>query len=97
LADFLLRKDFKLRDDLTVTQVTRSRGLLQMTIKQTAEPGAGSLMLGLKETPALELKKWRVVDAQGMITEIELFDIEKNVKFPSQTFVYRDPAPKGFN
>lgn len=97
LADFLLRKDLKLSGDLKVTKITRDGGLLQMTVVQTAEPNAGSLTLGFQEKPDFRLKKWRVKDAQGNITEIELFNVETGIKLPSDLFVYLDPNKKGYN
>jgi outer membrane lipoprotein-sorting protein len=97
LADFLLRKDLKLRGDLKVTRIMRSGGLLQMTLVQTAEPGGGSLTLGFREKPVFDLKKWRVTDAQGGITEIELFESASGISLPSSLFAYRDPVRKGLN
>ncbi len=97
LADFLLRKTLKLSGDLKVTKITRDGGLLQMTVVQTAEPNAGSLTLGFQESPNFQLKKWRVKDATGSITEVELFNIEAGMKLPSNLFVYLDPNKKGFN
>lgn len=97
LADFLLRKNIALKQDLKVTNIMRGGGLLQMTVVQAASPASGSITLGFTETPALQLKKWRVKDAQGAITEIELYDVQKDVALKPDLFVYRDPNPKGFN
>ena len=96
LADFILRDNLKLRDDLTVTNIKRSGGLVQIEIVQTADPEAGSLTLGFSEDP-VTLKKWRVVDAQGLITEVELFYLKTGVKHPSGLFVYKDPEKKPVN
>ncbi len=93
LADFLLRADLHLSGDVTVTKVERAGGLLQITLTQTKDPDAGSLTLGFEEKPML-LKKWRVVDAQGGVTEVELFQLREGVKLDSSLFVYRDPKPK---
>ncbi|MBL8638422.1 MAG: outer membrane lipoprotein carrier protein LolA [Alphaproteobacteria bacterium] len=97
LADFLLRKNMSLHGDLKVKKIMRSGGLLQMTVIQTKEPGAGTLTLGFKESPKFELKKWRVVDAQGSITETELFNTQTGMNLPGSYFVYRDPQRKGLN
>jgi len=97
LADFLLRKTIKLSGELKVSKISRDGGLLQMTLVQAAEPNAGELTLGFSETPKFELKKWRVKDSTGNITEIELFNIESGMKLPSSLFVYFDPNKKGFN
>lgn len=97
LADFLLRKELRLSGDLKVTQIMRAGGMLQMTIVQRSQPGAGSLTLGFREKPFFELKKWRIRDAQGAITEIELFDTKVGVRLADKLFVYHDPKGKGYN
>lgn len=97
LADFLLRKDLKLSGDLKVTRIMRAGGLLQITLVQTKEPKAGELVLGFSEKPKFQLKKWRIRDSVGNITETELFDMQTGLKLPSSLFAYRDPVTKGLN
>lgn len=97
LADFLLRKELRLGGDLKVTKIMHAGGLLQMTLIQRSQPNAGSLTLGFKEKPFFEIKKWRVKDAQGAITEIELFDTVAGGKLDSKLFTYHDPQGKGLN
>lgn len=97
LADFLLRKDFRLSGDLKVTRIMRAGGFLQITVIQSQQPKAGELTLAFTEAPKFQLKKWRVVDSVGNITETELFDIQSGLKLPSFLFAYRDPVAKGFN
>ncbi len=97
LADFLLRKDLKLSGDLKVTKIMRAGGLLQITMIQRDEPKAGELTLGFNEQPKYQLKKWRVKDSVGNITETELFDMQTGIKLPSSLFAYHDPEAKGVN
>jgi len=92
LADFILREDLDFKDDLKVRDVKRGGGLLQIEVVQKADPQAGSLTLGFEEEP-FELKKWRVVDAQGLITEVELFYLKKGMVHPEGLFVYHDKKP----
>jgi len=92
LADFFLRKDLKLEGDIEVKDIKRAGGFLQVQLSQTADPNAGSLMLGFKEEP-FELNKWRVIDGQGLITEIELFYFKEGVKHANDLFVYKNPKP----
>lgn len=93
LADFLLRKTITLDGDVTVEKATRGGNLLQLTIRETDDPGAGSLLLGFTENP-LQLKKWRVVDATGSTVEVELFQLQVGLDLDSDLFVYKDPKPK---
>lgn len=91
MADFLLRTDLRLSGDIAVTSVTRAGGLLQIMLTQAGDPEAGTLRLGFVEEP-FHLKRWRVVDAQGLITEVELFDLKTGLDLPSSLFVYADPG-----
>lgn len=93
LADFLLRTDLRLSGDLSVYNVRRAGDLLQISISQTSDPAAGTLILGFTENP-MSLKKWRVIDGQGLITEVELSGIETGLSLASDLFVYRDAQPK---
>jgi len=90
LADFFLRRDLKLSGDVRVTEVKRAGGFLQIKLLQSDDPDAGSLSLAFKENP-MTLAKWRVVDGQGLITEVELFYLKTGIKHPSDLFVYVDP------
>ncbi len=91
LADFFLQKNIDLYDEeLKITSVKRAGGFLQIELVQSDDPQAGSLTLGFKEDP-FQLKKWRVVDGQGLITEVELFYLETGLKLDRYLFVYADP------
>ena len=90
MADFLLRSNLKLSGDVEVTEVKRGGDLIQISLVQTSDPGSGTLMLGFTPEP-FALKKWRVTDAQGSITEVELFQLQTGVNLPSSLFVYSDP------
>ncbi len=91
LADFFLRKEVALSGDITVTDVQRGGGLLQIKLAQTDDVEGGSITLGFIEEPEMQLKKWRIVDGQGLITEVELFYLQTDVKHPSGLFAYIDP------
>ncbi len=93
LADFILRPNLSLSGDLTVKNVRRAGDYLQIETVQTVDPSAGTLTLGFSEDP-FELKKWRIVDGQGLITEVELFYLKTGVQHPSGLFAYHDPTPK---
>lgn len=94
LADFILRPDLRFDGDLKVTDVTHGGGLLQVTLVQDKEPESGSITLGFSENP-LTLKKWRITDSMGAITEIELFQLKTGVDLDRSLFVYKDPKWSG--
>lgn len=93
LADFFLRKNLSLSGDLTVKEARRAGGFLQLQVAQSDDPEGGSLTFAFSENP-LELKKWRVIDQQGLITEVELFYLKSGVDLDSDLFVYSDPKKK---
>ena len=90
LADFFLREDLTLSGDVRVTNVRRANSLLQVTLEEASEDSAGALTLFLTEKP-MQLKKWRILDAQGTVTEVALSDIKTNVTFARGLFKYFDP------
>ncbi len=91
LADFLLRPDLSLSGKIRVTEVKRSgNDLMLITLVQAEDPEAGAITLGFSENP-MELKKWRVSDSTGAVTEVELFQLKTGVKLPGELFVYADP------
>jgi outer membrane lipoprotein-sorting protein len=96
LADFILRPQLKLDGDLKVTSLKRSGDLLQIEVTQSSDPEAGKLILGFKED-SMTLKKWRIVDAQGLITEVELFYLKTDITHPAGLFAYKDPKPSKLN
>lgn len=93
LANFFLRKEFSLSGDIKVKEAKRAGGFLQIQVVQTDDPDAGSLVFAFSENP-LTLKKWRVIDQQGLITEVELFYLKSGMQLDPNLFVYADPKKK---
>lgn len=91
LADFFLRKDLSLSGDIRVVGTAQSGDLFYITLTQTADPGAGSLTLGLTKKPDWQLNRWSVRDAHGQVTDIELSDIKKGISLRNNLFFYHDP------
>lgn len=90
LADFLLRDDLSLTEDLTVNKITREKGFLSMILTEKGEENAGSVKLYFDEEP-YTLKKWQVTDAAGLTTEILLKDMKRDVKLSPSLFRYFKP------
>jgi len=73
-----------------VTQVSEEEGLLAVSLVRTGNALSGSITLFLTPEP-LQLQKWRVVDAQGAVTEVALSGIETGITLSSGLFHYYDP------
>jgi outer membrane lipoprotein-sorting protein len=93
---FLLDEDIELGGDVTVTAVEEAGGELRVTLVQTDEPGQGSITLVFGEEP-MQLRRWTVVDAQGLPTHVVLNGIETGVPLDDELFVFRNPRfdPRG--
>lgn len=90
LADFFLRKNLRLSGDISVSDVRREDGKVQMTLTQTKNPLAGSLTLTLQTSP-WHLLGWKVVDGQGLVTEVRLLGSTEGITLDSKYFHYYDP------
>jgi len=86
----LLRDNFSLSGEVTVTAVTRERGQLQVTVLRAASPGDGTLTLVFTDPP-LALRSWAVVDAQRQETTVTLLDVQLGGSFDQQMFTFIDP------
>jgi outer membrane lipoprotein-sorting protein len=95
---FLLDEEIKLSGDVTVTDVDEAGGELRVTLVRTDEPAQGSITLVFSEQP-LELRRWTVLDAQGLPTHVVLNGIETGVALDDELFVFRNPRfdPRGRN
>ncbi len=91
LADFLLRKNLSLTGDLKVVKSFTKDGYAYITVVQSDNPAAGQVELEFSQVP-YELKRWRITDAQGQITEVTLKNIRTGVTFKDPNlFGYHDP------
>lgn len=93
LADFLLRKDISLSDELIVQDIKKEDGFTRLMVVQKADPTSGSVELIFSDIP-YALKKWRVTDPTGETTEIEIKNVQRDVNFENGLFAYFDPESK---
>jgi outer membrane lipoprotein-sorting protein len=93
LANFFLRKELSFSGELSISRVKRDAGLLQVTLVQKEDPAGGALTLFFGEKP-MRLEKWRVVDAEGAVTDVNLTNIETGIDLDSDLFHYYPPASK---
>ena len=76
--------------DITVTGVERARGTLRLTVEKTGDPAEGNLTLVFNARP-LSLRKWVVVDAQGVETTVSLLGVRFGV--PLDDALFEIPKP----
>lgn len=81
-ADLILRESIGFfGKDVIVTSVAQTPGVIRVGLLNAEEPDAGSIELVFSDQP-VELRKWTVVDAQGIKTSVSLlgprFDVPLN-------------------
>lgn len=89
-AGLMLRVPIRLQDDVTVTDVQRIPGAIEVSLVQTGDPSVGELTLLFEKHP-FALKQWRVKDAQGQIVTVSLYEAETGVKLNPDLFKFTDP------
>lgn len=90
----LLAENLKLSGDITVTNIDRQPGLIQVTTYRTSSPNDGTLTLVFADGPLL-LRQWAVVDGQRQETRVSLFDVSLGGRFDSSLFEFIDPRILG--
>lgn len=90
IADLILRDNLRLSGDLNVMDVRRGPGSLEVEVAEAKDPGKGRLTLVFEDSP-LRLRKWRVLDAQGMTTEVALMNPQIGLPLDRSLFVFHNP------
>lgn len=93
LADFILKDKITFDDTVKVTGITRKSGMLDITLVQTSDPGAGTLTLMFENQP-LSLRGWRVADATGAVSTVSLINPVANNQMDPRLFIFKEPGAK---
>lgn len=84
-ANILLKKKIRLiGSDLEVSKVEKAPGIIGITVVPSDED-TGQLTLVFSDKP-LELKKWIVVDPQGITTSVSLLSTQRDISFDQKLF-----------
>ena len=95
-ADLMLRESIGFfGNDVIVTSVNRTPGVIRIGLINTAEPDAGSIELVFSDRP-MELRKWTVTDAQGIKTTVSLLGPTFGVPLNPNLFKYTPKQNKTF-
>lgn len=84
-VSFFVREDIRMDGDITVTKIGRSPGVIRLTVQETDEPEKGSLTLIFADKP-LALRKWTVIDAQNIQTNVTLTGLETGMTLDPKLF-----------
>ena len=87
----VVAQEVKLEGRIAVTSVEREAAVVSLTTIDTEEPGRGTLTLIFSDRP-LELRKWEIIDSQGLLTTIALDEISTNQDLDPELFIFRQPS-----
>jgi len=87
---FLFKDRIRLADNLVITYFTHNRGGIVMTIQEEqAEGNLASVTLTFSKSP-IELRKWEVVDPQGLIVQTGLINPEYGLRLDPKLFSFKE-------
>lgn len=89
-ASFLLKPHISLTDGLKVARYEHAAGVIRVTLVEDKNPGAGSVTIAFADQP-LELRAWRIADAQGQVTDVTFSNWRLGVSLDPALFHFRDP------
>jgi len=87
--NLILSDDVSLVRSSYVTGVERQPGSLIVKAKSSDNSMSGSITIVFAD-PALELRQWTVVDAQGLATTVSLRNVQTGMDIPNSTFGVKD-------
>jgi len=86
----LLQDNIRLSGDVTVSNLSRMPGQIQVTVYRTRSPQDGQLTLIFADNP-LTLRQWVVLDSQRHETRVTLYDVQYGGNFDQHLFEFIDP------
>ncbi len=90
-AAFLLRDSFSFTDGkLVVTGFEKAANTIRISVVQRKDPLAGELTLVFNDNPMV-LRKWVIIDAQGIITDLTLTNARFDFPIPDSKFLSNFP------
>jgi outer membrane lipoprotein-sorting protein len=85
LADFILRDGTAFDDRVTIESVRELGDTVSIKLSQIDQPGMGELILNFAKEP-FELSSWRIIDAQGLTTDIILSTFDREAPIAPKLF-----------
>ncbi|MCF8479478.1 MAG: outer membrane lipoprotein carrier protein LolA [Rhodospirillum sp.] len=84
----LLREHFSLTDpEIVITAYREAAGVVEISMVQADDPGQGTLTLVFTKSP-IELRQWRVLDAQNTEVTVSLFNPRSGIAFDRHLFIF---------
>lgn len=89
----LLRKDVDLARDAIILEVQSADDLIVVALRDKSPDTPGTIKLFLSTAPAVELKEWQSLDAQGQQTQVQVIDLVKGEELDAALFKIQTIGP----
>ena len=86
----LLKENLSFNDDVEVVDLAKGRSTLELMLVDRNDPAMGSVSLIFTQAP-FALRKWIIVDAQGITTQVTLLNPVIGSTINPQEFEFSDP------
>ena len=86
---FLIREKVRLDENINIENIEEALGTLRITLSDPDAPDSGQVTLVFASEP-LSLKKWEVIDPQGVQTQVSLINPVYGEAVDPQLFNYQD-------
>ncbi|MFT2093512.1 MULTISPECIES: LolA family protein [Acidiphilium] len=83
----LLAKHITFGGDVKLLRVSTPPGEIQVTLTRAGREAQGHITLVFSTNP-IELRQWRLTDAQDRVTQVSLYDLKPAAPFPDKTFEF---------
>ena len=93
LADFIVSDNVSFNDVVKIDDISETGEFIALTLSQKDKPGMGQLILNFNKDP-FTLNGWRIIDAQGLSTDMIISDLQQDVTLSPALFKMND---RGFN
>jgi outer membrane lipoprotein-sorting protein len=87
-AAFLLRRTIDLHKDLKIIEKVTEGNEIGLKIIRTGDESGAALILRFSTDPIFKLNGWAVIDAQGLLTRVNLEDVKIGVGLDQKLFKY---------
>ncbi|MPZ09031.1 MAG: outer membrane lipoprotein carrier protein LolA [Kiloniellaceae bacterium] len=82
---FLIRKEVRFDDNVDIVGIEEALGTLRITLRDPDSPDGGEVTLVFSDEP-LALRKWELIDPQGIQTQVSLVNLVFGVEVDPELF-----------
>lgn len=89
-AAFLLRRKIDLHNDLKVIEQVTDGNELGLKVIRSGDESGAALILRFSTVPVFKLNGWAVIDPQGLLTRVNLTDVNIGMDLDQNLFKWKD-------